>query len=1540
MVTTRYLVLFVATLLSGYFAVPCNASLPQSQEQALFDAINTADLSRIQQLIERGVNPNAKDSNGQTALMSAIVKKRFAIFQLLLDKKADPNLVSRVRSDEDWEESSPLSYAAKSGLTDYVKALLAAKANPNITNVYGYTAMFEAARQGQSEIIKILLENGANPNIKTKNGGSPLLEVSSRGNVDLVKPLLNNGADPNVSEEYQPWPDLPTGKTPLMYLAQNGEVDAVELLLKKGANPNAKTKAGMTALLYAVKGNSIQTVKENQIKVVELLLGKGADVNAHVEADTTDREVTDLTGLMIGATSLNVPLVTLLLEKGADPNIKSKEGMTALMIAAGNESAARSQDGIEIALVTPPKDPKPKACLICDEQKIVTALLEKNADVNAKNRTGFTALMFAATESTPAIVKLLLQHGAQIDTQADDRTTALLAAAKSAKADNVKLLLDEGAKLDQNSPKSYLSQVVETSVFPEKSESKAKIIQMFIERGANANEQAGEEGTLLSRVLVADRGKPESLKVLLSNGVAPGEGQLLYATDHNYPMVAKLLLEHGAAVNVTNSDGLTPLMIAASNNYSEIVSYLLDKGASIDVQDQHGLTALMQAAKNGSEDSVQLLLNKKANPNLRDKEGNTALLLAAEQEATAFTSILEELIASGARVNESNNAGMTALMVASQSARPINVEVLLNKGAMPNLRSNTGDTALRIAVTSRTSESDEFNRVRVVKLLLDRSRDLNVRDREQKTLLILALEANNSAVAKELLARGINTRAKDVRGKTALDIARDRGQEEISSLLDKKPKQARSSPPDTARSNRSTTPSPASNLQEPPPEFWNQFYVPSEESEFKVLWPETNPLRRSRIQSFLTDLTRLGFGATRAKRNPKEFWAQLPIDRRQQLMRKYASVFRAYSPPPDPELVRLMLTETKQLSLGVSRDSEDENNTEEDRETSPLLKELDESLKKFAELEPLMFQALLDKGIGMDADTVNRELANFFGGFVTRTANDLIAIQKEREAWNLVEQARAMPFLLLQEQRPLLFKPSERALRHELAQLNLNMLRAQEDLVRAIVDFKAQGGAVSETEETDENETPVNEQSAVSKIPLYKKLAERVKALMLERIGLLGQLTDGFVPNGEPRQLPKSLTIEEASKNLPPGMVSVVFASAGTRIASNRRSANRMYVFVLWRDESSSDPNSRTHLLVRPAAIPSSELSDMVVAFRSEVTDPRRSVENTTRKGRELFQKLFPEELRPGIIGAKRLLISPDGPLWDLPFAALVTNDSGAPRYLGLESSLTYAPSLTQFITQRTSTQREQTNEAYAVVLGGAEFNRRSWRSAGPFTFDSAPENLPGSRDEAEGVAQTYFGSRASANETKQNGVLLLGEAANEAELRRWIGQADVVHLATHGYVDTARQMTMNSGIWLTPPLVKPPAGYTSNDGALQAAEIFNQLNLKADLVVISACEMGRGQNIEGAGVADMIWALQVAGARAVLASQWRIADQPTAPFMVNFHGRLRQGISKDEALRQTMRAAQAERATSHPYYWAPFILNGDPENHNFRAANATIRTH
>ncbi len=73
--------------------------------------------------------------------------------------------------------------------------------------------------------------------------------------------------------------------------------------------------------------------------------------------------------------------------------------------------------------------------------------------------------------------------------------------------------------------------------------------------------------------------------------------------------------------------------------------------------------------------------------------------------------------------------------------------------------------------------------------------------------------------------------------------------------------------------------------------------------------------------------------------------------------------------------------------------------------------------------------------------------------------------------------------------------------------------------------------------------------------------------------------------------------------------------------------------------------------------------------------------------------------------------------------------------------------------------------------------------------------------------------------------------------------------------------------------------------------------------------------------------ALQYAGARSIVASQWKVADQSTAKLMVAFHRSLRQGVPKDEALRKAMALVRENPATSHPYYWAPFILVGNSDN-------------
>ena len=133
----------------------------------------------------------------------------------------------------------------------------------------------------------------------------------------------------------------------------------------------------------------------------------------------------------------------------------------------------------------------------------------------------------------------------------------------------------------------------------------------------------------------------------------------------------------------------------------------------------------------------------------------------------------------------------------------------------------------------------------------------------------------------------------------------------------------------------------------------------------------------------------------------------------------------------------------------------------------------------------------------------------------------------------------------------------------------------------------------------------------------------------------------------------------------------------------------------------------------------------------------------------------------------------------------------------------------------------------------------------------------------------------------------------------------------------------MASCVVLTMPEKEPEIGATMNDGVLQAWEIYSQLKLKAELVVLSACDTGRGANIAGEGIVGLTRALQYAGARSIVASQWSVADESTRRLMVAFHEKLRQGLAKDEALRQAMAVVRRDPRTAHPYFWAPFFLTG-----------------
>jgi CHAT domain-containing protein len=143
-----------------------------------------------------------------------------------------------------------------------------------------------------------------------------------------------------------------------------------------------------------------------------------------------------------------------------------------------------------------------------------------------------------------------------------------------------------------------------------------------------------------------------------------------------------------------------------------------------------------------------------------------------------------------------------------------------------------------------------------------------------------------------------------------------------------------------------------------------------------------------------------------------------------------------------------------------------------------------------------------------------------------------------------------------------------------------------------------------------------------------------------------------------------------------------------------------------------------------------------------------------------------------------------------------------------------------------------------------------------------------------------------------------------------------------HGWFD--EQTGLNSGLAFSQLEALGAQAKAGDNGLWQAWEIFEKAHLNADLVALSACQTGLGQELRGEGLVGLTWAFQYAGAKSLVVSLWEVADPSTAELMTAFYKELRGGKSKDEALRKAMEAVRSKPKWAHPYYWSPFILVGD----------------
>jgi CHAT domain-containing protein len=164
---------------------------------------------------------------------------------------------------------------------------------------------------------------------------------------------------------------------------------------------------------------------------------------------------------------------------------------------------------------------------------------------------------------------------------------------------------------------------------------------------------------------------------------------------------------------------------------------------------------------------------------------------------------------------------------------------------------------------------------------------------------------------------------------------------------------------------------------------------------------------------------------------------------------------------------------------------------------------------------------------------------------------------------------------------------------------------------------------------------------------------------------------------------------------------------------------------------------------------------------------------------------------------------------------------------------------------------------------------------------------------------------------------VFVGREASERSFRSdpAVAEARYLHVASHALVD-------NRSPALSAVLLASEPG-DQEDGLLQTYEVF-ELDLSADLVVLSGCETALGREVRGEGLVGLTRAFLFAGASAVSVSLWPVEDASTGVLMTAFYRQLRSGTSMVEALRKAKLQLAAEASTSHPYYWASFVLVGD----------------
>jgi len=800
---------FFFLLLGGLCVLSFSSDTAKAEENTdLTTVLETAKLGKadeVRQLVQRKDILKSEDVQGNNALMLAarynkdvisvktLSKADFDIFKKNIDgdnaltlSLENPdirnfqNMVRLYTVGGKLNGGEELLHKAiiKKADTEHLQSIISAKVNVNAADAKGRTPLMMAIiGKADGKVIKFLLSNKADVNASDSMGRTVLMYAAfTSDDEDVIKMLLDNGADIRATDK--------DGKSALSYALYNDNIACLRQLQKVGLKRLQKDYefiiSDNVARLYFVK-----TANDTELaKVIRM------------KADFKVKDKENRTALMYAAKyNPNAAVITTLINEGIDINSTDDKGMTALDYAEENPNANRIKEELVKygALVTDkPFDMSSEASV---QRKLfeyaktgtdteVELILADKSSVTAKDSYGKTALMIAAEyNQNPAVTEVLLRTGSDVNLKDNGGYTPLMLAARSNPNPQVmKVLLASGAKTFE----TYKGNTTLLMLAAENNPSK-EVMSFLLSLGYEVN--AADFNGKTALYFAARKPNVTAVKELLSADanvkVLPDDKikeLLKIAIDYSDKELLSLLLNAGVKPEFPIDETKTLFMYALENSDSDTIKLLIKNKADVNYSFK-GNYPLFSALESSNAEAVEILLKEKANTAVANSAGETPFTISIKKNFP--------LSVSEALWNKDKNEITKALWQNIGSVDKERLSFLVLKGADLKSKNKDGKTILAEAVALNPdadvievllakcpkagaellSEAVKNPSIRILELLLPNSQNLNIRDRESNTPLMLAASMGKFDFVKALISAGANVRGRNMNGKTALHLA-------------------------------------------------------------------------------------------------------------------------------------------------------------------------------------------------------------------------------------------------------------------------------------------------------------------------------------------------------------------------------------------------------------------------------------------------------------------------------------------------------------------------------------------------------------------------------------------------------------------------------------------------------------------------------------------------------------------------------------------------------------------------------------------------